>query len=63
MHESLQDEVRANLRKWRGKFPQLAVLSGVKLRTIRKISCGETLDPKGSTIDKLLKTFAEHEAV
>jgi transcriptional regulator with XRE-family HTH domain len=59
--DNMHDYVLSRLEQARGRWPQVAVASGVSKRTIEKIARREIVDPGISHIQKLADYFQGQE--
>jgi transcriptional regulator with XRE-family HTH domain len=62
MAESIYQYVMGKLEDCKGKWPQVAIGSGVSIRTLSKIARREIEDPGVSHIEKLAQYFKQQEA-
>lgn len=46
----------------KGRWPEIAVASGVPYRTVQKIGSGKTRTPRIDSVEKLAKYFRDHQA-
>jgi hypothetical protein len=62
MNESILGYVMNQLDDTKGRWPQIAVDSGVPYRTVQKIGSGKTRSPRIDSVEKLAKYFREHQS-
>lgn len=60
MNESILGYVMCQLDDAKGRWPQIAVASGVPYRTVQKIGSGKTRAPRIDSVEKLAKYFREN---
>lgn len=60
---TLIDSIRSNLRASRGKWPEIALRSGVPYSTIAKISQQVTANPRVDSVQRLADYFKAHSVV
>lgn len=57
MNDSILDYVTGQLDKAKGRWPEIAVASGVPYRTVQKIGSKKTLTPRIDSVEKLANYF------
>lgn len=62
MSESILEYVVGRLESARGRWPDIAVASGVPYRTVQKIGSRKTGTPRIDTVEKLSNYFRAREA-
>jgi predicted transcriptional regulator len=62
METSIYDFVLSNLRASKGRWPEVARVSKVPLRTLEKIARQEVADPRVSTVQRLADYFRSAQA-
>lgn len=62
MNDSLLDYVVSHLQQGKGRWPEIAMESGVPYRTVQKIGSGKTATPRIDTVEKLAHHFRESAA-
>lgn len=54
MDQSTLDTLKVRLAAKKGRWPDVARLSGVPISTVRKIAQGHTPNPRIDTVDRLI---------
>lgn len=60
--QSTHEFVVQNLQKTKGEWPEVARLSGVPYRTLKKIGSGKTPYPRIDTVEALERYFRSRKA-
>ena len=61
MKMQLYPYVMNRLARWRGRWPEVAIGSGVSKRTLEKIARGEVRNPTVATVQQLATWFEKQD--
>lgn len=61
MESTTVDALRARLADVKGRWPDVAALAGVSIKTLRKFAQGYTENPRIDTFEKIVSGLEQYE--